>query len=54
MSLEQDKESTAQRAFRASGAIGGFTEGFQGALLVVLPKDAERDQRSPATGNIPV
>ena len=54
MSLEQDKESTALRAFWASGTIGGFTEGFQGALSVVLPKDAERDQRSPATGNIPV
>ena len=54
MSFEYDKESTAQGTCRAAGIIGGFTEGRQGALSVVSPKDARREKITPATGTISV
>ena len=52
MSLKHYKESTAQGTCRATGTIGGFTEGCQGALSVASPKDARREKRTSATGTI--
>ena len=49
MSLEDDKESTAQGTCRHCRAAN-ITEGCQGSLLVVSPKDARREQRTLTTG----
>ena len=35
MSLEHNKDSTAQETYRAVGTVSGLTEGHQGALLAV-------------------
>ena len=41
MSLEHYKDSMAQGTCRAAGTIGGFTEGCQGALLVMPGRNKE-------------